>query len=121
MAPLGGLTGSERIVGYCDHCDQELGPASSENLGRRVQCPNDNAKDHLHLARVVRIPKGRRWLSLETLLLRWQAGKAPGVVVRIASGCPPKATGSGRLMRLGLVALSGLALSLNYSPPCLPL
>ena len=106
-----GLTGSERIVGYCDQCDVELGPALPEYLGRRIQCPRARDGDYLHLARVVRIP-GWRWLSVESQLLRWQAGEGAGRIVRRLSGSPRKATGGDRVARLGLVALAGVLLTL---------
>lgn len=121
MTTRGGVSEPERVVGYCDQCDTELGRALVEHLGRRVHCPNDTNSDHLHLARVVRIPKGRRWLSLETLLLRWQAGELPGLAIRLASGCPSKATGTGRLLRLGLIVLMGVAVAFATPTPIVSL
>lgn len=57
------------IVAYCADCEKDLAESAVKYLGVRFSCPTDPT----HLASVVQGIEGRRWLWLESKLLRYQS------------------------------------------------
>ena len=57
------------MVAYCADCHRDWGEGAEEYLGVRFRCPTNPA----HLASVVQGVEGRRWLWLESKLLRYQS------------------------------------------------
>ena len=64
---------SEQLFGYCAHCDEVLGFAAREYLGRSVQCPTNKE----HHAAVVKGDIGKSWLRFEKCLMWWQLSASP--------------------------------------------
>ncbi|MCI0563216.1 MAG: hypothetical protein MN733_32465, partial [Nitrososphaera sp.] len=67
------------IIAYCADCDKDLAESSVKYLGVRFCCPTDRT----HLASVVQGIEGRRWLWVESRLLRYQSGYSLSHLLRL--------------------------------------
>ena len=65
------------VVFYCATCKVEYAEDADGRIGLRFICPNDAPDRPAHLASVVKGPSGKRWLSMQLWLARYDERYSP--------------------------------------------